>query len=420
MALIGRADELGGHRRRARGRRPGRGRRRGRHRQDGARPRGGGGDGRPIHEGGAFATLAWMPYLALERALGGPLAGDADWVADAVERRVGPDVLFVDDAQWADARTLAALERLAGRISVVVATRRGDAGTTAVLAALEAAGPVILELAPLDADDAAARGPRRRARADAASAPPRSPRGRAATRFVVEQLAATGRADDGPPARDRGTPRRARPAGSASCWACSPWPAGRSPRGRSTATSALVRQRPRGRHARRRGGRCATRCWRTRSSTASAPTRRRALHARLAAVVDDDGERARHLAAAGEREAAHARRAAGRRGGDVARGTGRPPRRRRGDRGPGRGERAADRGRLGAPRGRGPRAPPRACSTRSRIPTTRRRAMAEATARADRSGRPATRRRCAPRSSAASRSSRARTRPRRRCCARRP
>ena len=40
---------------------------------------------RPIHEGGAFATLAWMPYLALERALGGPLSGDPDWVADAVE-----------------------------------------------------------------------------------------------------------------------------------------------------------------------------------------------------------------------------------------------------------------------------------------------------------------------------------------------
>src|SRR5262245_43625678 len=81
--------------------------------------------GRPLHEGGAFATLAWMPNLALTRAAGRRLDGDPAWVAGVVEAAVGPDVLFVDDLQWADTATTDALGRLASRVAVVGAIRPG-------------------------------------------------------------------------------------------------------------------------------------------------------------------------------------------------------------------------------------------------------------------------------------------------------
>jgi DNA-binding CsgD family transcriptional regulator len=89
--------------------------------------------GRRLHEGGGFATLTWMPYLALRRATGSALAGDAAGVAATVERRVGPDVLFVDDLQWVDARSLAALRLLAGRLLVVAAIRAEDDGAQPAL-----------------------------------------------------------------------------------------------------------------------------------------------------------------------------------------------------------------------------------------------------------------------------------------------
>ena len=57
---------------------------------------------RTMREGGAFATLRGTPYFALRRAVDAALRGDPATVAARLEHRIGPDLLFVDDAQWAD------------------------------------------------------------------------------------------------------------------------------------------------------------------------------------------------------------------------------------------------------------------------------------------------------------------------------
>lgn len=85
--------------------------------------------GRRLREGGGFATLNWLPYLALRRAIATGVGGDATSVAATLERGVGPDVLFVDDVQWVDDDTLAVLDLVIGRIMVVLAIRTGDAGS---------------------------------------------------------------------------------------------------------------------------------------------------------------------------------------------------------------------------------------------------------------------------------------------------
>lgn len=112
------------------------------------------GSRRALREGGAFATLREIPYFALSRAVGQPLAGDAAAVAATVESLVGPDLLFVDDLQWADGQTLAAVALLVGRILVLAAVRALDSGAASAMAQLGAAGAAVQQLAPLP-DDAA-------------------------------------------------------------------------------------------------------------------------------------------------------------------------------------------------------------------------------------------------------------------------
>lgn len=112
--------------------------------------------GRRAYEGGGLAILAWQPYLALERATNLALEGDADWVADAVERIVGPDVLLVDDLQSVDAGTVAVLGRLVGRIAILAATRIDDDVGRAAADALTDAGAERLDLTPLPPDAALA------------------------------------------------------------------------------------------------------------------------------------------------------------------------------------------------------------------------------------------------------------------------
>jgi DNA-binding CsgD family transcriptional regulator len=110
--------------------------------------------GRTAAEGGAFATLSWMPFVPLVQAFGPAVGeGDAAYAAEHVERRVGSGgILFLDDLQWADGPTLEAVGALRGRIGLVVAVRRGVAGAEAALAAVD--GCAVLELDGLDDDDA--------------------------------------------------------------------------------------------------------------------------------------------------------------------------------------------------------------------------------------------------------------------------
>ncbi len=127
---------------------------------------------RRVFEGGALATLSWSAYLPLRRALndvtavrgeGGSAAagatarmwaGDPEFVAAALEERIGDGLLVIDDLQWADAGTRAVIRILVGRVPIVSAVRRGDPGAEAALALLADAGFETIDLEPLDAEHA--------------------------------------------------------------------------------------------------------------------------------------------------------------------------------------------------------------------------------------------------------------------------
>lgn len=108
--------------------------------------------------GGALATVAHRPYVALERAFAGPApdgdaAGVASWAVDAC----GGRPLIVDDLHFAHPATIAVLEHLAGRVPLVLTVAAGEPGAAAVLTALDGWGdlaPERLDLTPLG-DDAA-------------------------------------------------------------------------------------------------------------------------------------------------------------------------------------------------------------------------------------------------------------------------
>jgi DNA-binding CsgD family transcriptional regulator len=149
--------------------------------------------GRRFLEGGGFSTLDWLPYLALRRALGFGLHGDPASVAARLESVVGPDVLFVDDLQWVDHDSLAAIELAVGRILVVATLRTGDAGTEVAAAAADRAGMATLEIGGLD--DAAAAEVVRRARPEIRpEATARIVRRAAGNPLLLEELALAGQA----------------------------------------------------------------------------------------------------------------------------------------------------------------------------------------------------------------------------------
>ena len=66
--------------------------------------------GRRLHEGGGFATLSWLPYLAIRRAVELGDAGEPEQVADTVRRAVGAGTLFLDDLHWVDESSRAVLD----------------------------------------------------------------------------------------------------------------------------------------------------------------------------------------------------------------------------------------------------------------------------------------------------------------------
>ncbi|MFZ5852876.1 MAG: LuxR C-terminal-related transcriptional regulator [Chloroflexota bacterium] len=259
--------------------------------------------GRRLREGGAFASLSWMPFLALERAVGSALDGDPDWVADAVERAIGPDLLFVDDAQWAAGPTLDATRRLLGRIAVVAAVRRADPDAEAVVELFRAASGVVLELGPLDPDDCVRVA--LRIRPDLSAGRARALAARAGGNpLLIEQLAqgdaATESLHRSIAARIRGIPAEARDALGLLALAERPLPASVL----SAAAGGLVRDGL----AIELGPGLAVRHDLLREAIVASldPVEARALHRRLADLLEDPGERARHLAEAGDRAAAHA------------------------------------------------------------------------------------------------------------------
>ncbi|GIF76130.1 helix-turn-helix transcriptional regulator [Asanoa siamensis] len=110
----------------------------------------------PVFTGGGLAMLQDVPALALSRAVRVRLpAHDAALLAEAVRSRVRGGLLVVDDLQWADPATVAAVAALAAHTRVAVALRTPHRLPAEAVAGLRAAAAGWLTLPPLDAAAAA-------------------------------------------------------------------------------------------------------------------------------------------------------------------------------------------------------------------------------------------------------------------------
>jgi DNA-binding CsgD family transcriptional regulator len=109
----------------------------------------------PVHAGGGLAMLSAVPALALSRAVRARLpAHDVHLLAEAVRSRVRGGLLVLDDLQYADPATLAALPHLAGHCRVLVALRTPHRLPEATGAALRQAAAAWLPVPPLSRDAA--------------------------------------------------------------------------------------------------------------------------------------------------------------------------------------------------------------------------------------------------------------------------
>ncbi|RZU54266.1 regulatory LuxR family protein [Krasilnikovia cinnamomea] len=104
-----------------------------------------------VHTGGGLAMLTAVPALALSRAVRARLpAHDIPLLAEAVRSRVRGGLLILDDLQYADAATLAALPLLAAHCRVAVGLRTPHRLTSDADAALRAAAAAWLTVPPLE------------------------------------------------------------------------------------------------------------------------------------------------------------------------------------------------------------------------------------------------------------------------------
>jgi DNA-binding CsgD family transcriptional regulator len=110
----------------------------------------------PVFAGGGLAMLQDVPAFALSRAVWVRLpAHDPALLAEAVRSRVRAGLLVVDDLQWADAATVTAVAALAAHCRVVVALRTPHRLPAEAVEALRAAAAGWLAVPPLDPGAAA-------------------------------------------------------------------------------------------------------------------------------------------------------------------------------------------------------------------------------------------------------------------------
>ncbi|HEV7709933.1 MAG TPA: LuxR C-terminal-related transcriptional regulator [Asanoa sp.] len=110
----------------------------------------------PVFAGGGLAMLQDVPALALSRAVRVRLpAHDVALLAEAVRSRVRSGLLVVDDLQWADPATIAAVAALGTHTRVVVALRTPHRLPAEAVSALRGASSGWLALPPLSAQAAA-------------------------------------------------------------------------------------------------------------------------------------------------------------------------------------------------------------------------------------------------------------------------
>ncbi|SNS63944.1 regulatory protein, luxR family [Asanoa hainanensis] len=104
----------------------------------------------PVFAGGGLSMLQDVPALALSRAVRVRLpAHDTALLAEAVRSRVRSGLLVVDDLQWADPATVAAVAALAAHTRVAVALRTPHRLPAESVAALRAASAGWLAVPPL-------------------------------------------------------------------------------------------------------------------------------------------------------------------------------------------------------------------------------------------------------------------------------
>src|SRR5690606_33280215 len=77
----------------------------------------------PHREGGALATLRWLPFLALRRAFAdlpdATWSGDPEHVGSVLSAALGREPLLLEDLHWADPDTLRVVDLLLGRHRLV-------------------------------------------------------------------------------------------------------------------------------------------------------------------------------------------------------------------------------------------------------------------------------------------------------------
>ncbi|MGZ4354460.1 MAG: hypothetical protein ACXVZ4_13035, partial [Gaiellaceae bacterium] len=257
----------------------------------------------PSLVGGGLSTLSWVPYVPLWLALGQKLpSGDDAHVADEVARRVGDGLLVVDDLQWADGGTRRVVELLAGRVRLLTAVRSDEAEAAEAVAVCERAGMRIVRLEPLDADASLALIETLRDDLPRARALRLVERARGNPLFLQE-LAETGALSRSFRLALAARIRRLTPAAQEALGLLAllgrPAPAGTLP---EPAAAELLERG----FVEQAGGTLAIRhpLFAEAAAADLGEDLRRRLHARLAELVDDQGEAAHHLAAAGMAERA--------------------------------------------------------------------------------------------------------------------